>query len=81
VINDIRIKPQAKASDVRAEIHGALERAADLDANTITVEVKGGTVFLGGRVRTWLEREEAERAAWSVPGVIAVEDNIAVTRP
>ena len=81
VINDIRIKPHAKASDVRAEIHGALERAADVDADAITVEVRDGKVFLGGKVRSWIEREEAERAAWSVPGVTAVEDNIAISRP
>jgi len=38
-------------------------------------------VVLGGKVQSWVEREAAERAAWSVPGVVAVEDNIVITRP
>jgi len=75
------VKPQAKAADVRAEIQGALERAADVDVASITVDVRDGKVFLGGRVKSWIEREEAERAAWSTPGVVAVEDNIMICRP
>jgi osmotically-inducible protein OsmY len=29
-------------------------------------------------VHTWFERQEAERAAWSAPGVKKVEDRISI---
>ena len=81
VLNDIRVRPQVKSSDVHAQIRGAFERAAELDASHVSVDVRDGKVILGGRVKSWIEREEAERAAWSTPGVTAVEDNIAISRP
>jgi osmotically-inducible protein OsmY len=56
----------------------ALRRSAELDARRIRVEVKHGTVTLLGRVRSWAEREEAERAAWSSPGTTVVENEIVV---
>ncbi|MGA7323525.1 MAG: BON domain-containing protein [Rhodomicrobium sp.] len=49
-----------------------------IDANRITVEAEGNKVVLKGTVRSWVEREEAERVAWSAPGVTAVEDRIVV---
>ena len=36
-------------------------------------------VTLKGTVRSWIEREEAERIAWSAPGVTKVEDRIVVS--
>jgi len=81
VINDIHIRPQVNASDVRAQIRAALERSADLEASGIHVSVADGKVVLSGNVRNWIEREEAARAAWSAPGVVAVEDLIQITRP
>lgn len=81
VINDIHVRPQVQVTDVHAQIRGAFERAAELDASHVTVEVKDGKVFLGGRVTSWIEREEAERAAWSIQGVVGVEDNILIARP
>ena len=38
----------------------------------------GWRVELGGRAQNWQECEAAERAAWSAPGVTAVENRIAV---
>jgi osmotically-inducible protein OsmY len=46
------------------------------DAGHIKVEATGGTVTLRGNVRSWVEREEAERVAWAAPGVTNVKDLI-----
>jgi osmotically-inducible protein OsmY len=81
VVNLIEVKPRVGAEDVKAKLRAAFERNAELEASGITVEVKDSRVILGGKVKSWIEREEAERAAWSVPGVTAVEDRIVLTRP
>jgi osmotically-inducible protein OsmY len=81
VVNNIKVRPQAQPADVHAKIRAALERAADVDANAITVDVKSGKVILGGKVASWVERQAAERAAWAAPGVMTVEDNIVIARP
>ncbi len=81
VVNAITLRPKIRATDVRAKLTAAFERNAEVEAKRITVEVTDGRVVLGGKVDSWIEREEAERAAWSVPGVTAVEDLIAIERP
>jgi osmotically-inducible protein OsmY len=78
VINRIVIQPDVTADVVRAKIEAALKRSAELDARRITVETQGSKVILRGAVRSWAERQEAERAAWATPGVTAVENHIAI---
>ncbi|MDO0944858.1 BON domain-containing protein [Chromohalobacter israelensis] len=78
ITNQIEVKPHASSSDIQRRIEEAFKRDAELDAKSISVKVIEGDVTLEGRVRTWLEREAAERAAWSAPGVKHVEDHIAV---
>jgi osmotically-inducible protein OsmY len=53
-------------------------RQAVLDAKDIEVSVNNSTVTLKGFVHTWQEREEASRAAWAAPGVIAVENRLSL---
>lgn len=81
VVNNIQISSAVNPSDVKASLRAAFERNAELEASSVTVQVQNGRVVLGGKVCSWIEREEAERAAWSVPGVTAVEDHIAIVRP
>lgn len=81
VVNAITLRPKVRATDVREKLTAAFERNAEVEAKRITVEVTDGRVVLSGKVDSWIEREEAERAAWSVPGVTAVEDRIAIERP
>jgi osmotically-inducible protein OsmY len=78
VINTIQVKPKATPMEIKRKIEEALERHAELDANSIQVEASDGEVVLRGTVHSWFEREEAERAAWQAPGVKKVEDRIAV---
>ena len=73
------VKPKAEPADIQRKILEAFKRNAEVDANRITVETHGSEVILKGTVRSWIEREEAERVAWSAPGVTKVEDRIVVS--
>jgi osmotically-inducible protein OsmY len=69
-------KPRAEATDIKKRIEDVFKRDAELEAQTIRVDVHDGRVTLEGHVKVWTDRQAAERAAWSAPGVTAVEDRI-----
>jgi osmotically-inducible protein OsmY len=78
VKNSIVLKPTVAPHEIRRKIEDAFRRSAELDASRITVEANGGEVILRGTVKSWAERQEAERAAWAAPGVIQVDNRVAV---
>jgi osmotically-inducible protein OsmY len=78
VINLIDVKPKAQPAEIKKQVEQALVRSAQTDAQNITVEVEGSKVILKGKVRSWAERQEAERAAWRAPGVATVDNRITI---
>ena len=78
VLNQIQITPAVTVADVRQRIVDSLKRDAEVEAQRIIVQVTDHKVMLEGKVRTWAEREAAERAAWSAAGVTSLVDHIKV---
>jgi osmotically-inducible protein OsmY len=79
VSNQIEISPRACTTDIKQRIEDALKRNAEVEAKAISVEVIGRKVILNGTVNALTERNAAERAAWSAPGVEVVVSNIVIS--
>jgi osmotically-inducible protein OsmY len=78
VNNLIGIKPRVTPTEVKRRIEDAFKRSAAVDAAQISVAADGGEVTLRDKVRSWIERDEAQRTAWSAPGVSVVRNEISV---
>lgn len=79
VTNLIKVKPKVSPADLKQRIEQALKRITEEDAKRITVDVEGSKVILRGMVRSWTEKREAERTAWSAPGVTSVDNQITIS--
>lgn len=80
--NGISVHPREEPApdEISDRIQSALVRSVETDAAQISIRLEGEAVVLAGTVRSWLEREEAERVAWSAPGVTRVDNHITVRR-
>jgi len=81
VLNLITVKPQINAGDIHQKITKSFERNAAIDASKIKVEVLGNKIVLSGKVRSYVEKEDAEASAWNAPGVAAVISDIEIETP
>ena len=79
VWNRIAVKPHVTPASVKDGIDAALRRSGEVDARSIYVSAHGSTVELSGKVHSFSEREEAERAAWAAPGIESVVNLLQVT--
>jgi osmotically-inducible protein OsmY len=75
----VKAKGQPQAGDLERLVHEAIERMADLDARSIGVTVRSGTVNLHGHVHSLAERRIAERVAEAAPGVRKVTNDLVVS--
>ena len=78
VINHIEVLPRTGVRDIQKRIVHALHRSADVNAHQIQVKVEGDVATLTGTVGSWLQREAAERAAGSAPGITRVDNRITI---
>ena len=78
VSNSISISPKVTKKEVETDIKSAFKRSAMLDAKHIRVETSGNNIVLHGQVRNYSEYDEAERVAWSEPGVSSVDNRLEV---
>jgi osmotically-inducible protein OsmY len=78
ISNLIAVASTPTPTNVKQRIVDALRRAAQFDADRITVEVAGHKAILKGTVRSYAELKDAERAARNVPGVTEVENRLTV---
>jgi len=81
VTNLVAVKPKITPYELQLKINASFQRSANIDASKITAEVIGSRVILRGKVRSFAEREDAENAVWSAPGVITVENKLVIEEP
>ena len=78
VENRVRLVERVAAWQVKRGIAAELQRQAARTARRIQVELDDNRVTLEGRVRSAKERDDVERAAWNVSGVLEVRNRLEI---
>lgn len=81
IYDNLTVKPyQVNPDELQRKIESRFQRLAAFDAKNVTVEVEdGGNVTLSGTVGSLAERDEAESAAYAIPGTTRVYNGIRIT--
>jgi osmotically-inducible protein OsmY len=80
VDDQIQISTKVPSDDIHLQIASALERSAAVDTAQINLSVDTNKVLLKGKVPTLAQREAVEDIAWAAPGVIGVENRLAINK-
>lgn len=78
ITDNIRLKTLPIPVNLSNRIQDALTRQAVREARRIDITVDGGVVTLNGHVHSWAERNAAEGATWSAPGVSRVNNQLII---
>jgi osmotically-inducible protein OsmY len=78
VTNLIALRPAIPAQELKEAIESALQRCADVNRQRIVVEVDGDCARLWGCVGSLAQREAAEGAAWSAPGIRELSNHLTI---
>ena len=76
--NAIRIQPDSSDEIEQQAIQRALRRSSSMDDQDIHVYVKENHVTLDGVVNSYFQKEEAERIAWSAPGIATLKNELSI---
>ena len=75
---EITLRKKPTQANVEQRITEALTRQTLREARHLNVGIQGGVVTLRGKVHSWHERDAAQGAAWSAPGVSVVVDEMTI---
>lgn len=78
VTNNIQLTAEIHDKIEKEGIQKALARNWSIGKRNINVLVSGTKVTLTGRVKSWYERDEAERIAWNAPGIKSLDNELIV---
>jgi len=76
--NDIRIQPDSLDEIEQEATQRALRRSSSMDDQDIHVFVTENNVTLIGVVNSYFQRDEAERIAWSAPGIWTLTNELSI---
>jgi osmotically-inducible protein OsmY len=79
ITDNIHLKELAVPANLTHRIEDALTRQAAREAKRIEISVDGSVVTLHGKVHSWAERNAAEGATWSAPGVTRVNNELTIS--
>lgn len=78
ITDNIRLKTLPIPVNLSNRIQDALTRQAQREARRIEISMDGSVVTLRGHVHSWAERNAAEGATWSAPGVSRVNNQLTI---